>query len=577
VLLVVVLLPIWLLCAGLTLRQGLRGGPAYFPVPVRSAEGDDTYPTVAGRYAELGDRLPELTAGTPILRVGDADVRGARAVDVYAQAAAAGPDSRGGYPVEIGRGGAAVRVDLPRVENPRMWRWDLVFSCALVGIALLLLLRAPRWHLRRRFFAASVAIGIVIIDADGGSVRQTLFAYGLASIFVPLGLGLTLSNAVLWDRLQHRAPTWLRAVGWSLAALLGAVYFVQFWLPYPIPFSSLQLIGHGLLIACLLFLVAVMSGVYRRAPALERRRARIGILGLYLATVPFAAALALEAANAPPQLWRVTLQVSNVAQLALPLALLFGIVWYGAFDVDRVISSTSSYTLLVVAFVALWAGFENSLASWVTGALAIPSRLADVGLAAALAVVLLPSHGWLRKRLDGVFFPSHVQLERGIEALMDEVEDCGRDEDLARRVGLRLEALFQPDRLAVYLRRGAAFEPIAARPDGVAAPFPATGALVAALEERSTPLVARLGRAARRPFDEAALETLAASLALPLRGPHGLVAVVCCGRKRSGDIYTPTDVALLTAVCARAAQQLERIALPPRQGSETQRSASWSP
>ena len=123
----------------------------------------------------------------------------------------------------------------------------------------------------------------------------------------------------------------------------------------------------------------------------------------------------------------------------------------------------------------------------------------------------------------------------------------------------------------------AAFEPIAARPDGVAAPFPATGALVAALEERSTPLVARRGRAARRPFDEAALETLAASLALPLRGPRGVVAVVCCGRKRSGDIYTPTDVALLTAVCARAAQQLERIALPPRQGSETQRSASWSP
>ena len=44
----------------------------------------------------------------------------------------------------------------------------------------------------------------------------------------------------------------------------------------------------------------------------------------------------------------------------------------------------------------------------------------------------------------------------------------------------------------------------------------------------------------------------------PVWRKDDLAAFICLGRKRSGDIYTGTDLALLTAVADKMATQIER-------------------
>ena len=93
--------------------------------------------------------------------------------------------------------------------------------------------------------------------------------------------------------------------------------------------------------------------------------------------------------------------------------------------------------------------------------------------------------------------------------------------------------------------------------------FRADSLLVRTLSEHSRPLVAERwathrSQPALDPFDRAALETLGAVLVLPIRRATILAAFVCLGEKRSGDVYTSTDLALLTAVTDRISGELLR-------------------
>lgn len=58
-------------------------------------------------------------------------------------------------------------------------------------------------------------------------------------------------------------------------------------------------------------------------------------------------------------------------------------------------------------------------------------------------------------------------------------------------------------------------------------------------------------------FDQTALETLGVSVVLPVRPRGQLTAFLCFGPKRSGDIYTTTDLTLLAAVADKLATQLQ--------------------
>ena len=93
--------------------------------------------------------------------------------------------------------------------------------------------------------------------------------------------------------------------------------------------------------------------------------------------------------------------------------------------------------------------------------------------------------------------------------------------------------------------------------------FEAGSPLVATLRERRRPLaLSAAGRtpdaAELGPFDRAALEALEAEVVVPVRRDETLLAFLCLGPKRSGDVYTSTDLSLLAAVAEAVSSQLRR-------------------
>ena len=117
----------------------------------------------------------------------------------------------------------------------------------------------------------------------------------------------------------------------------------------------------------------------------------------------------------------------------------------------------------------------------------------------------------------------------------------------------------------IYVPLGESFVPVFARSsDGRGGPpaLSADGAVITALRTRTAPLDLEQWTPARgqalAPDERAGLERLRAAALVPVRRGADLAAAICLGVKRSGDIYTATDLALLAAVADKVSGELLR-------------------
>ena len=131
----------------------------------------------------------------------------------------------------------------------------------------------------------------------------------------------------------------------------------------------------------------------------------------------------------------------------------------------------------------------------------------------------------------------------------------------------------------VYALVEGSYVPVFVEGRAVPPAFEAESPLIASLRRRRTPL--SLSDAGRRadeaplgPFDRAALETLGAEVVVPVHQQDALAAFVCLGPKRSGDVYTSTDLSQLASVAETVSHQLQRFDQDEviREGREMQES-----
>jgi hypothetical protein len=125
------------------------------------------------------------------------------------------------------------------------------------------------------------------------------------------------------------------------------------------------------------------------------------------------------------------------------------------------------------------------------------------------------------------------------------------------RAGQGIDALLHPESLATYGRAGDAFTPLFVRGRAAPGAFASTSTLVQVLETKAAPLFARARQIG--PFERAALETLGAEVVVPVLRNGQLVAFSCLAGKRSGDVYTATDLERLGSVATGSAEVLARL------------------
>jgi signal transduction histidine kinase len=572
------LLPVVFLALGLHARQAVLTGLALPPV-FATPPGDDGYPRVGGYPLEIETAGSGLEVGDRLIRIGDEDLRGRGYAGFMALALEqAGLSLRA--PLVFERDGQRLEttLEMRRMGNP----WLRVPFLAGVALSMLLLLiRRPGTPLLQRGCVACGALVICESIFMGGPRWQTWLSL---SIFLA-GLSVAFPLVTAWLGAFPGRPALARTLPGlpGLAAFTGVVWILPklaYFLGGPLETARIPAVNSGFEAISALALILPISWNYFHVSAVGKRQIKWLAYGCWTAALAMVPALAAPV-FAPDWPWfEEMLALAGLIGVAIPAGFLISVIAYNLFDVDRLISAVASYTLLLVGLFAAALALVPRVASALAGATRLDAGTTQLFLSVLLAALVVPVNRRLRPRLDHFFFPERRALESGVEGLLDDLARTGDERALLETATRGLCELFHAVRAAGYQAAGGDFAPLVAY--GVAAealpPLRSEHPLRAVIGERRSPLVvsphaAGGARTAPPALGGAFLAALDASLLLPVQRGDALAAFVALGAKQSGDVYTASDLALLSAVTRAASRQLDRLRAADELASERARRA----
>jgi hypothetical protein len=557
----VLLVTVTVMAAGIFARGialGLRTGFGQLRLNVSSAPGSDAYPFVlsAGPWKELepGDRI-EAVDGEDLL--------GSSAVRFYDRAIRAARE-RGFASIRPSRGGTSFETRLGLTPVP-LW-WAEMLCAALQFLAgLLLLVRAPHWHLARRNFAmlAGASALSAAFDWKMTGIRGTWLEVSVGGLVITCTAGLLVWNSQEFTRSARPVPRLHRALAIAGTTALGVNYLMRDYLPHT------WVAEWALATAPRLFTLGLcilgLARAYLRSDRLEQRQLRWVILGFCVTFVAtgFATVSSFTSAATFGR-W-----VATFSNLGIPAGILISVIGYRWLDVDRLISAATSYTIVGVGVLGTALAVLPGVSQVTAPLLGVDPSTVQWLLTLALVLAAIPAHRFLWPRIDQRMFAERSRRMLGFARLIDDIGSYASAPELVRMAGERINALLEPESIAAYARNEGQFTPVLTRGStNRESSFEADSPLVRVLEQRSKPLWADASEL--DPFDRAALETLGVELIVPIRGREAVVAFACLGRKRSGDIYTPQEVAHLGAVASRCSEVLLRLTPEPAAERERQ-------
>jgi len=427
---------------------------------------------------------------------------------------------------------------------------------AWAASAVFLLLRAKPAPLVRAYFHSSLCLAFVLGVLPGGVRPMGFVMLGVQVSAQVLVFPLVLRFASLFPDDLAPEGRWHRV--WpGFFAVLGPVFVAtlvtgQWSVGQPLYMAT---IGLGTMA-----FLAVATWKYRHSDPVARRQFRWIVAGAYVTGLPLALASAsLAIAPRFESFW-----LSSFWALPFfPLFFIVSVLRFNIFDIDRILSATASYNVLAVVLGGGALIGVPRIAEAMSVIAGVDPGTGQIVLSLALAALVVPTHRRLRPQIDRVFFKERFALDHGIAELLPALSSCTDARGLTERAGEGLHRLLRPEACIVYAAVEASYAPVFVEGQAVPPAFEADSPLIGTLRRRRAPLsLSDAGRrpdeAALGPFDRAALETLQADVVVPVLQNDALTAFVCLGPKRSGDVYTSTDLSLLTAVAETVARELRR-------------------
>lgn len=548
-LLAAVLLPLWIGAFVIhvdRVADGRLGWPGFW---VHAPEVIGSAPAVRAFWPGMEAETSGLQVGDRLLSAGEFDLRGEGPVGVFSHVVAAA-DDRLELPIRYERDGREAELELSLTPLPFPWR-AIPVTVGFVIAGSLVLLRRRGSTIGRAFFIAAMVYGLHWTFFFGGAPRYT---YAWLAIFA--SSSLVLYPLMLWPMFvllrdngvgPDRAPAWI----W-LFALFGPLS--TGWvlgIPFP-PVLSLQSAFATTALWLATALVVLTLG-YRRARPRGRRQLRWIVLGLYLGTAPLIAADAVSAVR--PDLWW-TREIANLATVLIPLCFFVAIVRFNAFDVDRLILSTTAYSILSIVLIAGLLTVVPWLADVMSTALGTSATQSQLSISALFAASVVPGQRVLKPHIERVFFAERHALEQGVDDLLQALDACESPEALAGLLGRRLYALLRPEGCVVFGALEETAAPMYQRGRFPGGHAPESFSLES-LETETAPidLTEKYDEASE---DLTALARVGAALVLAIRRSGRVALVLALGGKRSGDVYSATDRALLRAVAEKMSDVLQR-------------------
>jgi hypothetical protein len=552
--LLVLFVPLWMLCFALYLYNIANARLARIPLLVNAPASPEDYPTLQAFWPGTGAEHWGFAIGDRFIRVGETDLRGVGpfgfTARMYEQAIHLQT------PVVFSRDGV---IDTRMVTlQPFAFPWrTLALTLGFAVTAVVVLIRRPGVRVARAFFLAGMTYSFHWTFFAGGPLWQTytwIIVLGLSSLALfPLFFRLILLLP------EELAPpeTHLSWWPWVFALFGPSLTSRVFGVPWSPAFGlRAELVITFIGLAALLTL---LTRNFLRAGPLGRRQLKWAVYGAYIGAMPLLIADAIIGVY--PALW--WLHESATLFIALiPLCLLIAITRFNFFDIDRLISSTAAYSILLLVLVAAITTITPPLATSLHTLVGINSTVGQVLLSLALACVMLPGQRYLRPQIERVFFSQRYLVEQGIQQLMRELPAASSREALLTLIGKRLFALWSMENCVIYNKSATQYEPVFVRGSSTPPVFNVHGPLAEALQARAaTADIERWQRTVRASLSRSereALENLRAAAVLTIGRSDAPTAFLCLGRKTSGDVYTPTDIALLATLGKRVAQELVR-------------------
>jgi len=533
------LLPVWLMLVSLNVYSLAREGVRFPRMQVQYV-GSDAYPRIIGGAVVTTD--PSVL-NARAFRLGSQDLRGFGFIGFRAHALALG-QGRDSIPVVVLQGGRqrtlTVSFSTSWTELPR-----LAFHAALVLVAVLVLRRAPSDPQARQLYFASLAFAIWQSRFWTPSVPV---AYAQSLVFYLFGgpaLVLVLRWAILFPaelQASRRLPMGLAfAVGglWALSRLI-----FLFFGSIPIHPYVLSRFADLLLPATLLF---ILGWNFANADPVGRRRTQWVVTGVYISLIPAVAALipaAIGDFGYAPGVSRA-LQFSRCLLLAIPLGVFIAIVRHNLFDIDRIVSIGTTYSIAVVTLGGTALYLLPGATTFVKQTANVSPPVARAVSAWFAAFVIFFIARRLQPSVERMLYPDRHRLQQGVHKLLEDLRACARAGELVELVSKRVITLLQPETciLHTHVRDGFAASPLRGS---------ASAQELEAERMRMLEATARVCREESSPGQTG-------RILLPMSRGTELAAVLELGPKQSGDIYTATDLTLLQAIADQASAELRRL------------------
>jgi hypothetical protein len=478
-LLIGISLPIFLFGLVMTLVHGVRGDFVAPPFWVTTAANQRAYPVVDQVWSPAGTEPNPLAVGDRVVRLEDIDLLGVSNAGFFVHWSSAAQAGARSLRLAIERGPVHSEVRVPLVpgfyiEAGPPWWTALPFMIGLMCTALLLLVRAPHWHLARRNYVASVLLVVwctpyfTVATASRAEIIGDIVIIPLAQALFLWNLDEFLPGIGLWSAGQ-------RAVAWGLALLQSAATAAMYWWPDAgtAPISLIGVAGLGFTLAYL----AALTRVYGRADPLGRRQIKWVVYGFYVGLLPWGVAEARLSLGVLPGWLAMLPSIAQLGLVAIPVGFLIAIAFYQLLDIDRLFSATLSYTILAILGLAMVLGLMPAVSRMASDAVGVDPVTGQAVVALGMAAVLVSAHRIVRPWIDRRFFPERVTLEHGFEKLFVEIARVVDMPELTRLVGVQLDSLLGPAAVVLYARAGDIFTPLVVRGRSASPTFAVRSAL----------------------------------------------------------------------------------------------------
>jgi class 3 adenylate cyclase len=428
--------------------------------------------------------------------------------------------------------------------------------------AVLLLLRRPGSSLIRSIFLTMIAISFAWIpfQFDRAPILPLSLTYtwaGLSFVANTMSGPLALRSALLFpEGTRGVLPLpwwpWLFGASGPLACswVIGGGGLPQ------------VIVAKGDLFYNILFLftyLLVLTHRFVLSDSVGRRQIKWLLYGNYIGCVPLVLAQILVFLN--PSLI-LLLQIAPIFVALIPVCGIIAVIRYNLFDIDRLISVTAAYTIGSVVLMAAALILIPRFSQVAIGLVGLNPAGGQLLVSLLLAAVVVPSSRYLRPLVERFFFAERYALERGVETLLRSLSACTSPQEVLALTGERLDFYLRPECCVIYGRSSDTYVPLFVRGRTVAPVLNAGVPLVSALlaEARSVEMERWLRRpdVALSAADRAVLDSLGAAILVPMHRANMMAAFLCLGQKRSGDIYTATDLTLLSAVAEKVSAELQR-------------------